>query len=72
MSRRLLLGHERTRIRAALAPCLAAACGDAAILARLIGVRKHTARALIERWIRGGACVVAGIARATNQSSAST
>jgi len=45
---RALIGHARTRARAALAS-LSAAHPDAADLARLLGMRRHTIEALLDR-----------------------
>lgn len=59
---RLVLGHRRTKLRAAMAPYLAL-CHPAKIAAAL-SIREHTVRFILAGKLRPGLCCARGIARA--------
>lgn len=63
---RLVLGHRRTRLRAAMMPYLA--LRHPAQLARAIGIRVHTARLILAGKLRPGMRCARGIARAQGVS----
>ena len=59
---RALIGHERTRLRRAAAPLLAAHC-EPVELARALGIRVHTARAVLDGRLLPGRRFAGGVAR---------
>ena len=64
---RLLLGHERTRLRRALAP-LVRAHPEPGELAEVLRIRRHTARAILDGRLRPGIRCARGVARAQRVS----